>query len=45
MLAYYYSRINGKIKIRCTLWSPQLTEADLATELAKIEEGLNHGKI
>lgn len=38
MLAYYYSRINGRVKIRCTLWSPQLTQEQLAVELAKINQ-------
>ena len=38
MLVYYYSRINGRVKIRCTLWSPQLTDEQLAAELATIPQ-------
>jgi hypothetical protein len=33
MLVYYYSRINGKITVRTTLWSPQLTDEQITTEL------------
>lgn len=41
MLVYYYSRINGRIKIRCTLWSPQLPPAELAQEIEEILKGVD----
>jgi len=33
MLVYIYSRINGQIKIRATLWQKQLTAEQAAAEL------------
>jgi hypothetical protein len=35
-LVHYWSRINGKVKVRTALWSPQLSGEALAVELAKI---------
>jgi len=35
MPVYIYSRINKVIKIRCTLWSPQLTDEQIRVELDK----------
>jgi len=36
MLVYIYSRINGKVTIRATLWQKQLTDEQIAAELEGI---------
>lgn len=36
MLVYVYSRINGRVKTRATLWSPQLTDEQIAAELGPV---------
>lgn len=35
-LVHYWSRINGKTKVRTALWSPQLSEEEIAAELADL---------
>lgn len=35
-LVHYWSRINGKVKTDTGLWSPQLTDAEIAAELADL---------
>ena len=32
-LVHYWSRINGKVKTRTELWSPQLSEEEIMKEL------------